>query len=146
MDKMVVYKSPPLSGEVTVGGAKNSALILLFSSLLAEGEHVFSNVPDLADIESAAKLLQSLGCETYREKNIFPRSSHFNRSPPANAPRQASDKHGREEMKEPLNEQQTAVTGEIWIDTIPLQEWFQDYLIMALNGESFKDGLYDADL
>ena len=108
---------------------------------------LFNNANDIPMFNGLHQIADDIpGHAVHREKNIFPRSSHFNRSPPANAPRQASDKHGWEETKEPLNEQQTAVTGEIWIDTIPLQEWFQDYLTMALNGESFKDGLYDADL
>jgi len=71
MDKMVVRGNASLNGVVDVSGAKNSALILLFSSLLAEGEHVFHNVPDLMDVDSAAKLLQSLGCETVRQGHTF---------------------------------------------------------------------------
>ena len=64
MDRMVVQGGSVLAGEVNVSGAKNSALILLFATLLAEGSHRFKNVPRLMDVESAAVLLQSLGCET----------------------------------------------------------------------------------
>lgn len=71
MDKMIVKGGVALQGEVSTGGAKNSALKLLFASLLAEGEHVFHNVPDLKDIESTGQLLQSLGCETQRDGNTF---------------------------------------------------------------------------
>ena len=63
MDRMSVKTSGPLSGEVLASGAKNAALPILFSTLLAEGEHVFSNVPRLKDIESTATLLESLGCQ-----------------------------------------------------------------------------------
>lgn len=66
MDKMVVAKSAPLQGEVSASGAKNSALPLLFSSLLADGEHVFHNVPQLKDIESTAALLAELGATFQR--------------------------------------------------------------------------------
>ncbi len=51
----------PLQGEVCVSGAKNSALPLLFASLLANGEHEFHNVPKLKDVQSALKMLSSLG-------------------------------------------------------------------------------------
>lgn len=67
MDQMVVAKSVPLKGEIAASGSKNSALPLLFASLLAEGEHVFENVPDLVDIQSTAQLLNSLGANFSRE-------------------------------------------------------------------------------
>lgn len=71
MDKMVVTGGGPLHGTVKASGAKNAALPILFSTLLAEGEHVFSNVPKLKDIESTAELLQSLGCETSWDGDLF---------------------------------------------------------------------------
>lgn len=66
MDKMVVKGGRTLNGIVETSGAKNSALKLLFASLLAEGRHVFHNVPELKDIESSAQLLESLGCKVER--------------------------------------------------------------------------------
>lgn len=71
MDSMVVVGGNKLSGEVQAGGAKNSALILLFASLLAEGEHVFRNLPRLKDVESTATLLESLGCECRWDGDLF---------------------------------------------------------------------------
>lgn len=67
MDKMIVQSSGALNGSVKTSGAKNSSLPILFSSLLAEGEHVFHNVPLLKDIESTCELLNLLGAETSRE-------------------------------------------------------------------------------
>lgn len=64
MDKMVVVGGKVLNGVVEASGAKNAALPILFATLLAEGEHVFHNVPRLRDIDSTAELLQSLGCQT----------------------------------------------------------------------------------
>ena len=69
MDKMVVKGGRKLGGQVRASGAKNSALPLIFSTLLAEGEHVFHNVPDLVDIKSACQLLEQLGCETFFDKD-----------------------------------------------------------------------------
>ncbi|GIL17251.1 MAG: UDP-N-acetylglucosamine 1-carboxyvinyltransferase [Oligoflexia bacterium] len=71
MDRMVIEGGHQLNGHVDVGGAKNSALKLLFASLLAEGKHTFHNVPNLADVGSAAVLLNSLGCETHRSGTTF---------------------------------------------------------------------------
>lgn len=71
MDKMLIRGGARLQGSVAVSGAKNSVLKLLFASLLAEGEHTFTNVPHLKDVESTADLLKSLGCEVQFENHIF---------------------------------------------------------------------------
>lgn len=71
MDKMIIKGGAELNGTVRVSGAKNSALKLMFASLLAEGKHVFHNVPELADVSSARKLLESLGCESEFSKNTL---------------------------------------------------------------------------
>jgi UDP-N-acetylglucosamine 1-carboxyvinyltransferase len=64
MDKMAVKGGHQLNGVTQASGAKNSALPLLFATLLADGEHILHNVPNLVDTMSAAQLLQSLGFET----------------------------------------------------------------------------------
>jgi len=51
-----------LVGEVSVSGAKNSALKLMAASLLAEGESTITNVPDIADVHIMEELLTRLGC------------------------------------------------------------------------------------
>jgi UDP-N-acetylglucosamine 1-carboxyvinyltransferase len=71
MDKMVIKGGVQLNGTVKVSGAKNSALKLMFASLLADGKHVFHNVPALADVDSAQKLLKSLGCESDFSQNTL---------------------------------------------------------------------------
>lgn len=67
MDRMIVQGGKQLNGEVTCSGAKNSALKLLFASLLAEGEHIFHNMPVLKDVESTGELLKSLNCDFVRD-------------------------------------------------------------------------------
>ena len=64
MDKLVVTGGKPLSGEIAVSGAKNSALPLIAATLLAPGTHVLTNVPKLRDIETFKKLLRNMGCKT----------------------------------------------------------------------------------
>lgn len=69
MDSIAVTGGHRLQGSVRVSGSKNAALPVLFSSLLADGEHRFDNVPALRDIDSTESLLQSLNCETQRDGN-----------------------------------------------------------------------------
>ncbi len=71
MDKMIVTGNGPLHGSVAASGAKNAALPILFSSLLATGRLTFRNVPRLRDIDSTAELLNSLGCECSWQGDSF---------------------------------------------------------------------------
>jgi UDP-N-acetylglucosamine 1-carboxyvinyltransferase len=63
MDALLIEGPAKLSGRVTVSGSKNTALPLIFSSLLFEGEISFQNVPRLWDIETTLQLLSSMGTE-----------------------------------------------------------------------------------
>lgn len=67
MDKIVIKGGQPLNGELQVSGAKNSALPLLFATLLSDGVSDLSNVPDLRDITTALKLLRELGAEVEQQ-------------------------------------------------------------------------------
>jgi UDP-N-acetylglucosamine 1-carboxyvinyltransferase len=60
-----------LSGEVTVYGAKNSALKLMAASLLAVGESTIENVPDIADVHIMEELLTRLGCKCSYDRNAL---------------------------------------------------------------------------
>ncbi len=63
MEKIVIKGGISLAGEVQVSGAKNSALPLLFATLLADGRSEICNIPHLRDINTAVKLLRELGAE-----------------------------------------------------------------------------------
>ncbi len=63
MDKIVIEGGKSLSGEVTISGAKNAALPILASALLADGACRFDNVPALQDIRTVAALLRHMGAE-----------------------------------------------------------------------------------
>jgi UDP-N-acetylglucosamine 1-carboxyvinyltransferase len=69
LDSIIVTGGSTLSGSVAASGAKNAALPVLFSALLADGEHRFERVPDLRDIDSTDELLEALGCEVERSGN-----------------------------------------------------------------------------
>jgi len=65
LDKFVIEGPTPLEGELAVGGAKNAVLPLMAASLLARGESVIDNVPELQDVRFFATILEGLGarCE-----------------------------------------------------------------------------------
>lgn len=65
MDKLTLTASGPLSGEIPIAGAKNSALKLMAAAILTDQEVVLNNLPNLADTRFMARLLDSLGIETY---------------------------------------------------------------------------------
>ena len=57
----------PLEGRLTVQGAKNSVLPILAAALLAPGESVIENCPDLSDVSTTLDILRLLGCRAQRE-------------------------------------------------------------------------------
>lgn len=61
MEKLVIEGGRPLYGTVRISGAKNAALPLIAATLLAEGVHTLTNVPDLRDTRTILRLLESLG-------------------------------------------------------------------------------------
>ncbi len=71
MDKIVIRGGERLIGEVEVSGSKNSTLPIFVSCLLSEGENVFSNVPNLRDVETIIKVLSNLGAKVSREKEVY---------------------------------------------------------------------------
>ncbi|MBL4829697.1 MAG: UDP-N-acetylglucosamine 1-carboxyvinyltransferase [Aliivibrio sp.] len=56
----------PLTGEVTISGAKNAALPILFSAILAEEPVEIANVPKLRDVDTSMELLRQLGATVSR--------------------------------------------------------------------------------
>ena len=61
MDKIVIRGGERLRGEVRVSGAKNAALPILASSLLAAGRSTYRNMPNLGDVRTMRRLLGDLG-------------------------------------------------------------------------------------
>jgi UDP-N-acetylglucosamine 1-carboxyvinyltransferase len=70
VDVIRVKGGARLSGDVNVGGAKNSALKLMAVALLAEGHSVVSNVPRITDIAIMAEVLRRLGCDVALDGGI----------------------------------------------------------------------------
>ena len=72
MDKLIIEGGRPLTGVVSVSGAKNSVLPILAATILAEGPVQLDNVPDLKDVSTMAMLLKEMGARTSStEEDIY---------------------------------------------------------------------------
>lgn len=63
MDRLAIIGGRPLFGEISISGAKNSALKLMAASLLTDEALVIENTPRLADVDMLLKLLAQHGVE-----------------------------------------------------------------------------------
>ncbi|MGO1792530.1 MAG: UDP-N-acetylglucosamine 1-carboxyvinyltransferase [Oceanisphaera sp.] len=61
MDKFIIQGPCRLTGNVTISGAKNAALPILFGTLLCDETVTLSNVPKLKDVDTTLQLLASMG-------------------------------------------------------------------------------------
>ena len=61
MDVIKVEGGLPIHGEVTVEGAKNSALKLMAATIMAPGVNTLTNVPNISDVHVMGKVLKRLG-------------------------------------------------------------------------------------
>lgn len=69
MDKLIIRGGKPLKGEVRISGAKNAALPIMASTILAHGEHNIERVPHLRDVMTMGRLLANLGAGFHFENN-----------------------------------------------------------------------------
>ena len=63
MDKFVIRGGNPLVGTVRVSGAKNAALPAMAAAILTEEPVILEAIPDVRDIQTERKLLESMGAE-----------------------------------------------------------------------------------
>lgn len=66
MDRLRIEGGRSLDGTVRISGAKNAVLPCLAASLLTEGEVRLDNIPDLWDVDSMIRLLETVGVTTER--------------------------------------------------------------------------------
>ena len=71
MPKLLINGGRSLQGEVTVQGAKNSALPLLAATVLCKGTSYIHNCPKLSDVYASINILKYLGCKcTFIDNSI----------------------------------------------------------------------------
>jgi len=68
MDRIRIRGGKPLSGSISVSGAKNAVLALMPAALLANSPLHLQNVPNLADVATMSTLLQHLGMDVVHDK------------------------------------------------------------------------------
>ena len=61
MEKLVIQGGKELSGEIHIGGAKNSIVALIPATILTTGKCVIHNVPDISDVHNLISIMQELG-------------------------------------------------------------------------------------
>ena len=61
MDKLLINGGVPLNGEIRISGAKNAALPIIVSTLLASDPVTIGNIPHLHDITTTMELLGRMG-------------------------------------------------------------------------------------
>lgn len=66
MNKYIIQGGHPLSGVVTVSGAKNAAVAILPAALLINGTCRIENVPDISDVRLLLEILDSMGAKIRR--------------------------------------------------------------------------------
>lgn len=64
MEKFQIEGGHTLNGSIRISGAKNAALPILMSTLLADGVSVIGNVPHLNDVTTTIALIGCLGAST----------------------------------------------------------------------------------
>lgn len=71
MKKIVIKGNRPLAGEVTISGAKNSAVALIPAAILADSPVILEGVPDIQGVHSLIEILEIMGATVHFSNNIL---------------------------------------------------------------------------
>lgn len=61
MDNIIINGGKPLFGEIEVSGMKNAAVAVIFACLLVKDKCVIENLPNISDVDTSLKILESSG-------------------------------------------------------------------------------------
>lgn len=67
MPKYIIHGNKPLSGKISVKGAKNAALKIIPAAILSQAELTIENLPNIEDIDRSLELIKDLGAEINRD-------------------------------------------------------------------------------
>ncbi|MEY8462113.1 UDP-N-acetylglucosamine 1-carboxyvinyltransferase [Streptococcus merionis] len=67
MKKIKITGNRPLSGEITISGAKNSVVALMPAAILADGIVTLDGVPNISDVDSLIAILEIMGVSVTRD-------------------------------------------------------------------------------
>lgn len=71
MKKLIIKGNKELTGEIRIGGAKNSVVALIPASCLTKGKCVIHNVPDISDVAILIKMMEHLGSKISYENEVL---------------------------------------------------------------------------
>ena len=60
LEKFVINGGKPLTGEVSISGAKNAAVAILPATILAADKCIIENLPDISDVAVSLQILSAL--------------------------------------------------------------------------------------
>ena len=61
MDKIVIRGNKPLHGDIEVSGMKNSAVAIIFGTILTADKCVLHNLPMISDVTASFEILRKVG-------------------------------------------------------------------------------------
>ena len=67
MAKIIIDGGNTLTGTISIGGAKNSAVALIPASILCDGQTTIDNIPNISDIAALDEILKYLGAKVSLE-------------------------------------------------------------------------------
>ena len=62
-EKLIIKGNRKLHGELSISGAKNSAVEIIPASILSDSKCVIKNLPDIDDVKYLKELLQQVGAK-----------------------------------------------------------------------------------
>ena len=71
MERIIIEGGYPLSGTISIGGAKNSAVALIPAALLADGLCTIKNVPNITDRDALFDIVRWLNCDIHQNGSII---------------------------------------------------------------------------
>ena len=69
MHKIIINGGKKLEGEITISGAKNSAVALIPGAILCDEKITLANVPNISDVDALEDILTHLNAKIKRKKN-----------------------------------------------------------------------------
>lgn len=78
LEKIIIEGGSNLYGDVYIGGMKNSALPILFATMLVKDDCIIDGVPRVSDIFNTLKILNDMGADAYfvDENTVFVNASN----------------------------------------------------------------------
>ncbi|MDF2521125.1 MAG: murA3, partial [Clostridia bacterium] len=71
MEKIIIEGQHRLEGEVTISGAKNSALAILTGTILTDSECTIKNLPNIKDVAYIKDMLLQLGAKVTSSDDVM---------------------------------------------------------------------------